>query len=79
VDLAAARGARRFACDCMDWSERRAHLAGGLGREIAACCLRHHWLSRLPAAREGDPLARRRLALTPEGARRLGEALGIAA
>ncbi|MFH4307891.1 hypothetical protein WAJ73_24020, partial [Acinetobacter baumannii] len=24
VDLAAARGARRFACDCMDWSERRA-------------------------------------------------------
>ena len=79
VDLAAARSARRFACDCMDWSERRAHLAGGLGREIAACCLRRHWLSRIPAEREGDPLARRRLRLTPEGARRLGEALGIAA
>jgi len=79
VDLAAARTARRFACDCMDWSERRAHLAGGLGREIAACCLRRHWLTRIPAEREGDPLARRRLRLTPEGARRLGEALGIAA
>ena len=79
VDLEAARTARRFACDCMDWSERRAHLAGGLGREIAACCLRRHWLTRIPAEREGDPLARRRLRLTPEGARRLGEALGIAA
>jgi DNA-binding transcriptional ArsR family regulator len=79
IDLAAARGARRFACDCMDWSERRAHLAGGLGREIAACCLRRHWVSRLPGDSVGDPLARRRLAVTPEGARRLGEALGVAA
>jgi DNA-binding transcriptional ArsR family regulator len=79
IDLAAARQARRFACDCMDWSERRAHLAGGLGREIAACCLRRHWVSRLPGEGQGDPLARRRLAVTPEGARRLGEALGVAA
>lgn len=77
VDVAAARTARRFACDCMDWSERRAHLSGGLGREIAACCLRRHWVSRLPPAREGDPLGRRRLALTPEGARQLDSALGV--
>ncbi|MDO9708020.1 ArsR/SmtB family transcription factor [Paracraurococcus lichenis] len=79
VDLPSARRARRFACDCMDWSERRAHLAGGLGREIAACCLRRHWVARLPGEAEGDPLARRRLAVTPEGARRLHEALGVAA
>ena len=77
VDVTAARTARRFACDCMDWSERRVHLAGGLGREIAACCLRRHWLSRVPPAREGDPLGRRRLALTPEGARQLDAALGV--
>jgi hypothetical protein len=77
VDLAAARAARRFACDCMDWSERRPHLAGGLGREIAACCLRRAWVSRLPPEREGDPLGRRRLRLTPEGARRLDQALGV--
>jgi DNA-binding transcriptional ArsR family regulator len=77
VDLDAARRARRFACDCMDWSERRPHLAGGLGREIAACCLRRHWLGRLPPASPSDPLARRRLGVTPEGARRLGEALGV--
>lgn len=77
VDVAAARTARRFACDCMDWSERRAHLAGGLGREIAACCLRRHWVSRLEPTREGDPLGRRRLAVTPEGARQLDAALGV--
>jgi len=77
VDLPAARRARRFACDCMDWSERRPHLAGGLGREIAACCLRRHWIWRLPPQGTVDPLARRRLRLTPEGARQLGEALGI--
>jgi DNA-binding transcriptional ArsR family regulator len=77
VDLAAARTARRFACDCMDWSERRPHLAGGLGREIAACCLRRHWLNRLPPERPDDPVGRRRLRLTPEGARQLDGALGL--
>ncbi|MBK1658011.1 ArsR/SmtB family transcription factor [Paracraurococcus ruber] len=77
VDLAAARSARRLACDCMDWSERRAHLAGGLGRELAACCLRRHWVSRLSGQDGGDALARRRLTITPEGARRLGDAFGF--
>ncbi|WP_135468004.1 ArsR/SmtB family transcription factor [Crenalkalicoccus roseus] len=76
VDLAAARRARRLACDCMDWSERRPHLAGGLGREIAACCLRRGWVYRM-ATRGEDPLARRRLALSPEGARRLEAALDL--
>ncbi len=79
VDLDAARRARRFACDCMDWSERRPHLAGGLGREIAACCLRRRWLGRPPPDGPSDPLARRRISVTPEGARRLKEALGVAA
>jgi DNA-binding transcriptional ArsR family regulator len=79
VDLPAAQTARRFACDCMDWSERRPHLAGGLGREIAACCLKHDWLHRSIPPEGGSALHRRRLRLTPEGARRLHEALGIAA
>lgn len=77
VDVAAARTARRFACDCMDWSERRPHLAGGLGREIAACCLARGWLHRVAPAEGAGSLARRRLALTPEGARRLDAALGL--
>jgi len=77
VDLDEARRARRFACDCMDWSERRPHLAGGLGREIAQCCLRQGWVRRAGPERTNDPLARRRLALSPEGARRLDAALGV--
>jgi DNA-binding transcriptional ArsR family regulator len=76
VDLAAARRAPRFACDCMDWSERRPHLAGGLGREVTGMMLRRHWLTRIePGAT--DTLQRRRLACTPEGARALAAEFGI--
>ncbi|GGG27243.1 transcriptional regulator [Caldovatus sediminis] len=77
LDLEAARQARRFACDCMDWSERRPHLAGGLGRELARALLRRGWLRRTAPRGEGDPFARRRLAPTPEGARALREAFGL--
>lgn len=77
VDLPAARRAPRFACDCMDWSERRPHLAGGLGREVTAMMLRRHWLTRIePHAT--DTLQRRRLACTPEGARALAAEFGMA-
>jgi len=77
VDLAAARRAPRFACDCMDWSERRPHLAGGLGRGVTALMLRRHWLMRVePGAT--DTLQRRRLTCTPEGARALAAEFGIA-
>lgn len=78
VDIAAARRAPRFCPDCMDWSERRPHLAGGLGREITALLLRRHWLVRAePAAT--DTLRRRRLLPTPEGARMLAGTFGVAA
>lgn len=76
VDLAAARRAPRFACDCMDWSERRPHLAGGLGREITSLMLRRHWLTRIEP-RSTDTLQRRRLACTPEGARALSAEFGV--
>lgn len=79
VAIGEAERAPRFACDCMDWSERRPHLAGGLGREIARAWLGRGWLRRLPAEGEGDILARRRIALTPEGARGLRECLGLVA
>ena len=41
--------------------------------------LRHHWVGRLPPQGSADPMSRRRIRLTPEGARRLGEALGVRA
>ena len=62
---------------CLDWSERRPHLAGGLAREMATAWLGRGWLRRLEGRGESDPLARRRIALSPEGARGLRETLGI--
>ena len=47
IDLAAARDRRRrFAFPCLDWSERRPHLAGGLGAALLDCALRKKWLVR---------------------------------
>ena len=63
--------------DCMDWSERRPHLAGALGSEIAAKFQERGWLRRL-TPRSENALERRRLALSPEGARQLRETLGVA-
>ncbi len=37
---------RRFAYGCMDWSERRPHLAGALGAALAERCLALGWLAR---------------------------------
>jgi DNA-binding transcriptional ArsR family regulator len=76
VDLAAAYRAPRFACDCMDWSERRPHLSGGLGREITGMMLRRLWLTRIEP-RATDTLQRRRLTCTPEGARALAAEFGM--
>jgi DNA-binding transcriptional ArsR family regulator len=49
VDVAAARQKRRsFARACLDWSERRPHLAGALGAGVADAFLRHGWVARRP-------------------------------
>jgi len=39
-------GRRRFAYRCLDWSERRDHLAGQLADEIYQHCTRSGWLRR---------------------------------
>lgn len=36
---------------CLDWSERRPHLAGGLGAAICARALAEAWVERLPGSR----------------------------
>jgi hypothetical protein len=47
ADLAARSKARRMFCrPCLDWSERRPHLAGHVGTEICRRCLELGWLSR---------------------------------
>ena len=52
VDAPRARVARRaFARACLDWSERRPHLAGALGAALLDRLLTLQWLERLPEGR----------------------------
>ncbi len=53
VDVDGARAKRRlFARACLDWSERRAHLAGALGAALAARLFELDWLVRSGRPRE---------------------------
>jgi DNA-binding transcriptional ArsR family regulator len=45
-------GTRRAFCrPCLDWSERRHHLAGGLGAALCARCFELGWVRRVPQSR----------------------------
>lgn len=47
IDLdALQRSRRRFAFDCVDWSERRPHLGGALGAAVLDTALGRRWVSR---------------------------------
>ena len=40
------KGRRPFCRPCLDWSERRYHVAGRLGALLLGFCLDHRWLER---------------------------------
>jgi DNA-binding transcriptional ArsR family regulator len=65
---AAAGGRRHFARQCLDWSERRPHIAGAFGAAIAELFFRKGWAVR---GRRG-----RTVTLTPEGRRALARVFG---
>jgi DNA-binding transcriptional ArsR family regulator len=45
IDIDAARALRRrFACACIDWSERRPHIGGALGAAILEIALGKNWV-----------------------------------
>jgi DNA-binding transcriptional ArsR family regulator len=71
-DLDHARGAgnRPFCRPCLDWGERRTHLAGRLGGMLCAHCLQMGWLLQRPGTRA--------LQLTPRGASAFRDWLGLA-
>lgn len=70
VDVAGAAAQRRhFARQCLDWTERRPHLAGALGAAMARRLLDTLWLER----RSGDRAVR----VTPAGSRGLRQAFGL--
>jgi hypothetical protein len=70
VDVEQSRQERRaFARQCLDWSERRAHLAGALGAAVARRCLDLRWVHHVGEERT--------LALTLQGRRGLRTWFGI--
>ncbi len=70
VDLDALRHRRRsFARQCLDWTERRPHLAGALGAALCARLLALKWIARRPKTRA--------LRITLLGARELHVRFGI--
>lgn len=72
LDLPATRARRRrFACACLDWSERRPHLGGALGAAMLQLSLRRGWVRQ--------DLDSRALALTPRARREVPVLFGGAA
>lgn len=45
------RGRRTFCKPCLDWSERRPHLAGALGTALAERCFELDWIARIRYSR----------------------------
>jgi len=69
VDLARFGARRTFCRPCLDWSERRPHLAGIVGAALAARAFELGWVRRLPEGRA--------VAVTPAGRRGFAERFGI--
>ena len=52
IDVDELSGRRRaLARRCLDWTERRHHLAGSLGAALANRCIELGWIERLPTSR----------------------------
>ncbi|PXX45241.1 ArsR/SmtB family transcription factor [Undibacterium pigrum] len=72
LDIATTRKARRrFACSCLDWSERTPHLGGALGAALLNLLINRSWLER--------DLDSRALALTAKGKREFQKVFAIKA
>ena len=70
VDLAQARSTRRrFAYECLDWSERKPHLAGALGAALLSVALKRKWIEQ--------DLDSRALEITNSGRRDLAARFGL--
>jgi DNA-binding transcriptional ArsR family regulator len=70
IDLAEVRQGRRVFCrPCIDWSERRPHLAGAVGAALARRLLDLGWIERRRDSRA--------LLVTPQGRRSFERSFGL--
>ena len=67
LELTTARPGRRVFCrPCLDWSERRPHIAGALGAALCRHCFARGWMRRIEGTRA--------VSVTPAGRLALGTA-----
>jgi DNA-binding transcriptional ArsR family regulator len=74
LDAATAKAGRRgggrvFCRPCLDWSERRSHIAGAVGAALCESCFTQGWFRRLQGTRA--------VAITPAGCMALGKAFDL--
>lgn len=73
IDLNAARGTRRstrvLCRPCLDWSERRPHLAGSVGAALCVHAFEHGWIQRVGGTRA--------VSVTPKGQQALRASFGV--
>ena len=71
IDVATltARRGRILCRPCLDWSERRSHLAGAIGAALCSHCFDQGWIRRVEGSRA--------VAVTPNGRRQLRETFGV--
>lgn len=70
IDVASLRKLRRqFAKRCLDWTERRYHVAGALGAALTETLFNRNWMVRLRASRV--------VRVTPDGYAGLRETWGV--
>lgn len=69
LPVAPARTRRLFCRPCLDWSERRPHLAGTLGAALCRRCEDLGWIARVRGSRA--------VSVTPAGRRGFAEAFGL--
>jgi hypothetical protein len=69
VRLDERKSKRVFCRPCLDWSERRVHIAGNVGAKLCERCLELGWIKRLESTRA--------LEITAQGQQGLVKSFGI--
>jgi DNA-binding transcriptional ArsR family regulator len=68
LGIGSGKNARVLCRPCLDWSERRPHLAGALGAALCARAFEENWIRRIKGSRA--------VAVTPKGWRVFRETIG---
>ena len=69
LSTGSARTARVLCRPCLDWSERRPHLAGAVGKALCALSFEQGWIRRIAGTRA--------VSVTPKGQQIFRETIGV--